>query len=482
MNYTIPKDGKVVIVDNCYNEILPLIKILNKENVPVLYYSGIKEEMPENPLNGIRLVFLDLRYNTTTDEKSIVSNAYAILKSLIAEQNGPYILFVWTSTGNDHEKALLEMLEKVNFKPERVQFLSKADYFERSESDVVQFVSNLTEMGLAEKDLEMIIDKAYTDYNETSYKFRECDLENLRSTIIDNLEVASLLALFIEWENKSRETVSGIVNQIYSMFPSDMEANDKLAAMVDFFAQSSMGDAEYIEANENAKIMATVEQMNELLEFFLDEKRAEFKEFTITQKNVKSIPFPIERFNTWKMTRWSERMDTPGKIYVDDEKLFKWDKLIKQEKNKERKQDIAARNAEKIESTIAELHKDSEVINVLLNINGECEVAQKKYPVIRVIPGVLISAEKMNKYIEEGKIDKMILSKSIPDDYYNGLKMFEFKGKSYCLVFNIEQQTYLENTYLSKLSPIMELSRKYYMMVRSAIALNIQKQGSDLYL
>ena len=36
------------------------------------------------------------------------------------------------------------------------------------------------------------------------------------------------------------------------------------------------------------------------------------------------------------------------------------------------------------------LKEDGRIMYIGVNINGECETAQNKYPVIRVIPGVLI--------------------------------------------------------------------------------------------
>ena len=36
----LPNGGKVVIVDDCFQEILPLINILNRNVIPVTYYTG----------------------------------------------------------------------------------------------------------------------------------------------------------------------------------------------------------------------------------------------------------------------------------------------------------------------------------------------------------------------------------------------------------------------------------------------------------
>jgi len=52
----LPNGGKVVIVDDCFQEILPLINILNKNAIPVIYYSGRANELPIKPLRN-KIIF-----------------------------------------------------------------------------------------------------------------------------------------------------------------------------------------------------------------------------------------------------------------------------------------------------------------------------------------------------------------------------------------------------------------------------------------
>ena len=132
----LPNGGKVVIVDDCFQEILPLINILNKNAIPVIYYSGRANELPIKPLHGIRLFFLDLRFSTNTDTKTIVSNACNILQTILGENNGPYLLIIWSSTGTDYKEELENALGDKLYRPEFVLCLSKADYFEIKDSEV----------------------------------------------------------------------------------------------------------------------------------------------------------------------------------------------------------------------------------------------------------------------------------------------------------------------------------------------------------
>ena len=118
----LPNGGKVVIVDDCFQEILPLINILNKNAIPVIYYSGRANELPIKPLHGIRLFFLDLRFSTNTDTKTIVSNACNILQTILGENNGPYLLIIWSSTGTDYKEELENAIKNQNLVLNSINF------------------------------------------------------------------------------------------------------------------------------------------------------------------------------------------------------------------------------------------------------------------------------------------------------------------------------------------------------------------------
>ena len=151
----LPNGGKVVIVDDRFQEILPLINILNKNAIPVIYYSGRASELPIKPLHGIRLFFLDLRFSTNTDTKTIVSNACNILQTILGENNGPYLLIIWSSTGTDYKEELENALGDKPYRPEFVLCLSKADYFQIKDSEVYSVIGDIEKI-LDEADVENI--------------------------------------------------------------------------------------------------------------------------------------------------------------------------------------------------------------------------------------------------------------------------------------------------------------------------------------
>lgn len=110
----LPNGGKVVIVDDNINEVIPLINILSSQNIPILYYDGNINRLPDKPLSGVRVVFLDLRFGSVIETKTIVSNACAVLGRIIDDENGPFLLIIWSSTGSEYQTELEKKLTKID--------------------------------------------------------------------------------------------------------------------------------------------------------------------------------------------------------------------------------------------------------------------------------------------------------------------------------------------------------------------------------
>ena len=56
-----PRDGSVLIIDDRVEEALPLLKLLSQGGVACTYYSGKDNELPERPIQKIRLAFIDIQ-------------------------------------------------------------------------------------------------------------------------------------------------------------------------------------------------------------------------------------------------------------------------------------------------------------------------------------------------------------------------------------------------------------------------------------
>ena len=105
----LPKNGRIVIVDDNIEEAAPLMKILSKNRIPFNYYSGLRAaEFPDNPNeNKLRALFLDLNiFELTSDVKTVISSIHPILQAIIPDNPNPYLLIIWSKKPDEYRTAL----------------------------------------------------------------------------------------------------------------------------------------------------------------------------------------------------------------------------------------------------------------------------------------------------------------------------------------------------------------------------------------
>jgi hypothetical protein len=111
----LPDNGKVVIIDDKIEDVIELISGLSSEKVPFVYYKDeLGEDLPDEPLNNVRIVFLDLLLidDNKPPVKNVVSTLISRLKKIIPKNNGPYILIYFSSTRKIYGKAFERELNK----------------------------------------------------------------------------------------------------------------------------------------------------------------------------------------------------------------------------------------------------------------------------------------------------------------------------------------------------------------------------------
>jgi len=105
----ISESGRIVLIDDKRDEIEPVLITLGQYGIPYIYLDGTQETLPENPLKGIRFVFLDieLRGMEGQKDKTKASGVVAVLKKIISEDNGPYVIGFWTA----HREVIIPVIE-----------------------------------------------------------------------------------------------------------------------------------------------------------------------------------------------------------------------------------------------------------------------------------------------------------------------------------------------------------------------------------
>lgn len=123
----LPQNARVIVVDNEPEDVSDLLACLAKEGVATLYYKGFPD-FPGSPLSGLRLLFLDLELEGLSGQgdKTKVSTAKNIYRSLVAADNGPLVLILWTKHGELYDQVRSAIIE-VAQNPVFIGCMEKAD-------------------------------------------------------------------------------------------------------------------------------------------------------------------------------------------------------------------------------------------------------------------------------------------------------------------------------------------------------------------
>lgn len=460
----LPNNGSIVILDDKYMEAEPLIKLLSKNNKSFRYYDGKPESLP---LDGIekeatRLVFLD--YNLTegtTGSASQASTITANLNRIIAEENGPYFILLWSKNKDDVQEFNDDMESAYrrhpHLRPLKIECLNKREYFETTDN---------------------------------GYEFNNDKVEEFQKELEEMVNSIELLEFYSSWENKILLTSQKLIKKT-----SDVGQGMSAKQLVHLLSNINLEQFSRNVGDEQL-IVAAYQSLNTVFSSYLNHKIEDIKlskeHFSeISKVKVDDYEFNSSRVNSWFNINTIENPSRIGQVFSIDSSSFLDDNIIKN--NELRGQFIEIANQNKTES---EYFKTVE-----LEISPECDVAQNKRNFYRVIPGMVISESLMvsvfnelTKKLEQGQKKAMIYSikgsgelefKNLPQSIFWSPK-FEFKANGGCfdvfLILDLSQ---------FKTIPIQDESRDYFedkemlfsvnsdllQSIKNSLANNIQKKG-----
>ena len=473
-----PRCGKVLVIDDQFEEAVPLLNLLGKKGVSTMYYSGNSSELPESPFNEIRLVFCDLKFYVATDSKSVVSNVFSILKSLISEENGPYILLVWSAHGTDYLDELQKTLETTKIKPEFILQLDKGEFFSLKDNGEYfdKMIKSVSDLNLDPTDEEqvkkLIREKTYPLRNSKREPLPDA-LENIETKLAEELKKANLFHLFVLWENTIAMSAIETVNSIYEAIPDKIPAKHKLRAMLFYLAHYRL-EKQLEDADEEVKFQAAMDALNELFSYFYSEKVHTLSIDQIELDKIQNLQeirdLSDAKFNQWKMLSFGNKGHHPGNIYRDTKKCFQFHGLVAADAFKKE-------TAEKYCTIIKELEDNTNIEYILVDLSSECDIAQKKIFVSRVVPGIMIPTEDMDRYL----IEKKIRPQSGEPDYIFSLSPVEFDNKSWYIAFNVNQMFALQMDKLVDENLMCSLTGSYITSLKQRSASCVSKQGIGVF-
>ncbi|QHL88234.1 hypothetical protein GU926_12650 [Nibribacter ruber] len=184
----LPDNGKVVVFDDKHEDIKDLLSALSKKKIPYLYYQDeAGDDLPDTPIENIRLVFLDLELVISNASSHNIISSIAFRLRAVLEKNPIYVLIYWSTKENKYREALEQAFSEglKDYKPIMLLSLNKAE--------------------------------AKASGNQTNYI-----IEHLQ----EEIKAFSTLNAFITWETIVNNSAGSITNQVLSFYPYDVNTWD----------------------------------------------------------------------------------------------------------------------------------------------------------------------------------------------------------------------------------------------------------------
>ncbi len=138
------REPQVAIIDDVQSEVRPIIDKLREHSISARFFDASPEnlEQPEQPIQSIELIFLDLHYNTNFNNSDFQPELCAQIIESIVPPGKRYVLVVWT---RDPDKAdqVIEVLRILDLLPVKTIVKSKNDFLLGSDIDVERLLAEI---------------------------------------------------------------------------------------------------------------------------------------------------------------------------------------------------------------------------------------------------------------------------------------------------------------------------------------------------
>lgn len=446
---SLPENGRVVIVDDRDEEAMPLIQILSIHGVPVTYFKGEYDKLPEHQLDSVRIIFLDLRLNEPSDDKTAISTILSVVDKIISPDNGPYLAILWSKHSVDYRSELEARFADKPNKPSMILDLEKTLYLqhtgEHNREEFLAGVEKSVKDQFTGEELKIILDSVGQTYDQvTSIKtsFVPDALERIESKLKKELEKAGVFHLFFLWENIVHKSAGETVKTVYKFFPDDDKWNDNMQNVLYNMAKAYMGK----QLSDDSKdiVRASLVTFNEVFTDILNrESRNGIGEFKFGFANKSRLPKNLMARINSKIVLISDAEDQiiPGNVYVTGR--------------------TSQYNAQFFRD--GAFSEGTEFDKLIIEVSPYCDYAQKKWQVSRQLPGILCPEQYFSKLDNK---EFMYISPII-----------DVGGNIYKIVCDLRFFQASSFDVLQSLHPVFRLKHGLLVEIQSHIARHIGRPG-----
>lgn len=508
----LPESGSVIIVDDEILEALPLINALSNKSVPVYYFDG-KKNLPERPLKNVRMMFLDMRYSSVSDSKSVISTLMGIIDSIIEINNGPYLMLIWSK----HDSFYLEeFIQTINTdqgsiaKPVLILNMDKNECFESEEEeqlsdDIIKAIEEIA----ASKD-EDLNDILSTLERSRKKKMKENGLDIIEERLKTEMEKTGCFNLFYIWENIVNNAAGDIIKSISSVAEMNDKWDENIRSLLHKLAEAFAGKKNLHDKDNNLDIDLVIENifysLNEILPDEINTlvknndlnaksieisrevplvclndngtiysfiRSSKFYKFNVNSNNIKNFE-SIESFfadvDTYEGKNHAEAL---MKIHLQRTALVN-SKLLLQNNPINMVQPGNVYLLDNAQERIIDISKGLFTVTiepfldklkyVELEISPACDHAQQKWETHRILPGIYVPYEFVSMISKTG------------DFIYNSPLLIR-GAETFKLVFNFKHFTSEKIGYFEEKSPTFKLRSSLQLEIKNRLSQHFMRSG-----
>ena len=328
----LPRNGRIVVIDDKYEEALPLLRTLWQNGFAVIYFNGEKKYLPSVPLDDVRVIFLDMELlmggYTDSNNKTKAATTANVLKSIInTKRNSVYLIVMWAN----HKELVHDFWTYIRTD-------SSCDF------------------------IELELDKTKCMTNE----------KILPDEIVAVLRNHNAFKFFINWENMIHKSSSDIILDFSSFFPVNAEAEwDRkmlgiFKKLAEEYAGKTLNATDHEETVKNAMCA-----FNGTFTDTLENNIAQVPNTGISFEGITAIPDQsvVAKINSKLLLDQNNAIAKPGSIYINNE------------------EDV-------IQDYFSPGSDLSGIEKVFCEISPTCDYAQNKWKFHRILSGIKIKPEQ----------------------------------------------------------------------------------------
>ncbi len=471
---------KVLIFDDKPEEIQNLREALDDIGIQSIYIN-FKTSKKKNKFTNVRYIFADLTLDDkiSSSNKSTISPIYSSITRNLSEDNGAFILIIW-SKHNELRNVLIDKLKERKYKFYPIVTLDKNDY----KKNEINIIKKFEQMKWCINKKELTLADYQHHFNIFCNKSINYLINDIKNSLNQNLDYFNLLR---EWESQIQKSSA----KVFDMF-LDIENQDKNRDLLNGAIKSIVGTNQ--SPNKEEKRKGLYPALNMVLQDTIEKSVEDSNSNETTNNTLKNLDLQVKNNeNTYivnskllfEIPLSSNKKMYPGNIfcfesylnicdklnenvcgYDDYKKIFEdeiYDYNSKYKSELEKQQNEAKDEYnERIKNKTKQDTLDS-IKPILIEFTPYCDYSNNKFKKSRLIFGYLVP------------FDKQCIKKL--DNFYKSGFSFNYESQNYILLLSLRHIFGLNPKTLENLKLLFRARKELVNDIQHNIAYHISRVG-----